>query len=147
MLYRIKTKVAPQLPCDRDVTQGNATSCPLCGGIAWFHRYAGGRFPHLEHRYEYHCHDCGLWFEEMTTPEPEEREELTEDEEDVRDRILSCIAPLDEFYETFQKFKKMYERGEVYDLDNFDCIPLEIHCDFANIMMQHVTDLLSDGVQ
>lgn len=143
MLYRIKTKVSPQLPCDRDVTQGNATHCPLCGSIAWFHRCDTRYFPHLEHGYEYHCHDCGLWFEELSIPEPEES---PEDNEDVRDRILACIAPLDEFYETFQKLKKMYEHGKVNDLDNFDCIPLEIHCEFTEIMMKHVTDLLSDGV-
>lgn len=52
-----------KLPCNE--RKFGDIRCPKCKGIAYSHRYDACHLPWLVYAYEYHCHNCGVWFEDQ----------------------------------------------------------------------------------
>lgn len=72
--------------------------------------------------------------------------ELVGIDADIYDRILADVSPVVDLSNQLLAMVKRVEGGEVSDLENIDYINFGIHCEIAELMMQHVVHLLSDCI-
>lgn len=71
---------------------------------------------------------------------------LDEEEEEIRGMILADVGPVVDLCHTVIHMVQELHEGKVWDLESFDYVSLGVHCEFAEITLKHVTDLLSDGL-
>lgn len=71
---------------------------------------------------------------------------MEEIEEEIRDMILADVGPVVDLCHTVIHMVQQLHEGKVWDLESFDYVSFGVHCEFAEITLKHVIDLLSDGL-
>lgn len=67
------------------------------------------------------------------------------DDDEIAAQILEDISPVIELGDRIKLAAKKVRRGEIYNLDDFDCVSFYIMCDFAVSILEKVAPALEEG--